>query len=619
MQQRPQSGLPLTFIVQRPDGKEERRLVHKGGSRGGYEVDLALPGNAMHRAWTVRIHTDPKTAALVESRFVVENFRPDRIEFDLSVPEGPLVPGDVAAVGVDGRFLYGAPAAGLALEADLRLKTARTLGGHPGYEFGLADEEETASEVDLGALPKLDAAGKAVIDVELDTMPATTRPLVAGLAGRLREGGGRAVERTAETPVRAPSAVIGIKPEFGNDRVGEGSVARFRVISVDPDRRKVAAKGLRWSLLRLVREYQWYRESGSWCYEPVEYTELAADGNVDVAADNGVEIAATVNWGRYRLEVESDDANGPASSVEFDAGWYVSSASTENPDGLEVALDREVYRAGDTARLQISPRFAGEVLVTVAGDELHEVFTAPVPAEGTDIAIPVKAGWGAGAYVTATLIRPGDGVSTRMPYRAVGVRWPTVSPGDGSLDVKLDVPDKIRPKTTIEIPMSVYVSGASMARVVIAAVDVGILNLTRYQPPDPVGWYFGQRRLGVEMRDLYGRLIDGSLGVAGSIRTGGDGPGPAIKGSAPKERLVALYSGIVDLDADGRGTVSFDIPQFNSTVRLMAVAWTRSGVGNAVEDVIVRDSLVIASGLPQFLAPGDASRLRLDIANTDGP
>ncbi len=612
------AGLPLTFIVQRPDGKEERRLVHRGGPRGGYEVGLALPSNAMHGAWTVRIHTDPNNAALVESRFLVEDFRPDRIEFDLSVPGRSLVPGDVAAVGVDGRFLYGAPAAGLALEGDLRLKTARSLEAHPGFEFGLADEEETGSEVELGALPKLDADGKAIIDIELGTLPATTRPLVADLAVRLREGGGRAVERTAQMPVRAPGTMIGIKPEFENDLVGEGSVARFRVIAVDPDGQTADAKGLRWSLLRIIREYQWYREGGSWRYEPIEYTELESDGSIDVPAD-GAEIAATVNWGRYRLEVESDDATGPASSVEFDAGWYVSTASTETPDGLEVALDRDVYRAGETARLQISPRFAGEVLVTVAGDALHEVFTAPVPAEGAEIAIPVKAGWGAGAYVTATLIRPGDSATTRMPSRAVGVRWLAVGPGERSLDVSLDVPERIRPNTTLDIPVSVSGANADAARIVIAAVDVGILNLTRYQPPDPVDWYFGQRRLGVEMRDLYGRLIDGSLGVAGSIRTGGDGPGPAIKGSAPKERLVALYSGIVDLDAEGRATVSFDIPQFNGTVRLMAVAWTQSGVGKAVQDVIVRDPLVITSSLPQFLAPGDASRLRLDIANTDGP
>ena len=73
------------------------------------------------------------------------------------------------------------------------------------------------------------------------------------------------------------------------------------------------------------------------------------------------------------------------------------------------------------------------------------------------------------------------------------------------------------------------------------------------------------------------------------------------------------------LDADGKATIDFDIPQFNGTVRVMAVAWTKDAVGHATSDVIVRDPIVVTASLPRFLAPGDKAELRLDIANTDGP
>ena len=91
------------------------------------------------------------------------------------------------------------------------------------------------------------------------------------------------------------------------------------------------------------------------------------------------------------------------------------------------------------------------------------------------------------------------------------------------------------------------------------------------------------------------------------------------EGSPPTEKLVAFFSGPVRLDADGKATIDFDMPQFNGTVRVMAVAWTKEAVGHAVQDVIVRDPVVITAGLPRFLAPGDAAVMRLDIANTDGP
>ena len=53
------------------------------------------------------------------------------------------------------------------------------------------------------------------------------------------------------------------------------------------------------------------------------------------------------------------------------------------------------------------------------------------------------------------------------------------------------------------------------AHVVVAAVDVGILNLTNYKPPAPDNYYLGQRQLTAEIRDLYGQLIDGMQGVRG--------------------------------------------------------------------------------------------------------
>src|SRR5690606_34402244 len=118
------------------------------------------------------------------------------------------------------------------------------------------------------------------------------------------------------------------------------------------------------------------------------------------------------------------------------------------------------------------------------------------------------------------------------------------------------------------------------SRIMLAAVDVGILNITRYQPPEPEDWFFGQRRLGLEIRDFYGRLIDGSQGAPGRIRSGGDGGGLAMQASPPTEPLLALFSGVVETDEAGNAEVSFDIPQFAGTARFMAVAWTAEGVGH---------------------------------------
>src|SRR5690606_19394250 len=138
------------------------------------------------------------------------------------------------------------------------------------------------------------------------------------------------------------------------------------------------------------------------------------------------------------------------------------------------------------------------------------------------------------------------------------------------------------PRGPMTIPLAIgNLKPGENAYVTVAAVDVGILNLTNFAAPAPDDWYFGQRRLGVEIRDIYGLLIDRMQGVPGEVRSGGDGSAARLKAPPPTQKLLAFYSGIVAVDGDGKATVTFDLPDFNGTVRVMAMAWSATGVGHA--------------------------------------
>ncbi|WP_234189023.1 alpha-2-macroglobulin family protein [Shinella sp. NM-101] len=611
--------LPLTFVFSRPDGVEDRRMVADGAALGGYAVDLPLMENSMRGTWTMQVYTDAKGTAIAEKQFLVDDFVPDRIEFDMKTDAKFVDAETPAPITVEGRYLYGAPGAGLEIEGDVALKPTRQDAAYPNYVFGLADEEALEeNRIPLDGLDVLDDEGRTTFDLTVSDLPSTTQRLEALVTLRMKEAGGRAVERNLTLPVKASGPMIGVKPEFAGE-LSENSVANFHVVAVDPDGARAAMQGLPWKLLSVERNYQWYRDGSSWRYEPVLSTTQIANGTLDVTADGG-RISVPVTWGRYRLEVESPEPDGPATSIEFDAGWYVAASSTETPDALEISLDKESYAVGETAKLKVSPRHAGQLLVTIGAESLIATQTATIGAEDGEVEIPVTEEWGSGSYVTATLFRPGSDQESRMPMRAIGITWLKVDPAERKLDIALDVPEKTLPRQPLDISLKVAGAGANEeAYVTVAAVDVGILNLTRYEAPDPAGWYFGQRRLGMEIRDIYGRLIDGSLGTTGRLRTGGDGGEGALQGNPPKEKLVAFFAGLVKLDAEGNAKVSFDIPQFNGTARVMAVAWTKTGVGSASKDVVIRDPVVVTASLPKFLAPGDRADLRLDIANTDAP
>jgi uncharacterized protein YfaS (alpha-2-macroglobulin family) len=613
------TGGPLTLVIERPDGVEFHRALLSDQGAGGRSMALPLNSAVPTGTWRVRAFTDPKGSSVGETTFMVEDYVPERIEFDLSSKDKQIKADNTVELRVDGHFLYGAPASGLQLEGDMLVAPASERPGFAGYQFGVTDEETTGNErTPLENLPEADAQGVATFPVSLAKPPASTRPQEAQIFIRMAEAGGRAVERKLVLPVAPPAAMIGVKPLFGDKSVAEGDKADFDVVFAAPDGKRLSRDGLRYELLKIESRYQWYRQNSSWEYEPVKSTTRVADGDVTIAADKPSRITLQPEPGRYRLDVKSTEADGPLTSVQFDVGWY-SDGSADTPDLLETSIDRPDYQSGDTMVVSVNAHAAGLLTINVLGDRLLTTQTSDVKEGTAQVRIPVGKDWGTGAYVVATLRRPLDAAGMRMPSRAIGLKWFGVDRKTRTLAVNLSPPALVRPNSKLTLPIKLGgLSPGEDAKIVVAAVDVGILNLTNYKPPAPDDYYLGQRRLSSEIRDLYGQLIDGMQGTRGQLKTGGDAAGAELQGSPPTQKPLALYSGIVTVAADGSAEISFDIPEFAGTARLMAVAWSATKLGRATTDVTVRDPVVLTATLPRFLLNGDHGTLSFDLDNVEG-
>ena len=325
-----------------------------------------------------------------------------------------------------------------------------------------------------------------------------------------------------------------------------------------------------------------------------------------------------MGWGAHRLDIASDDGSLSPTSVRFNVGWS-GDATADTPDLLEMTLDKPEYAAGAIMKARITSRFAGKVNVAIVSDKVHETRIADLKTGDNEIDIPVSAEWGAGAYAVAFAHRPLDQAARRMPGRALGLAWFGVDRDQRKLQVSIGGPEKMEPRQALSIPVRVAgLAAGEEAFVTLAAVDVGILSLTRYEAPDATSYFFGQRQLSAEIRDLYGLLIDGMQGARGAIRSGGDGGGPNLQGERPTQEPLARYSGIVRVGADGVANITFDIPAFNGAARLMAVAWSRGKVGEAAREIVIRDPVVAQATLPRFLALGDRSRFHVQLDNVEG-
>jgi len=609
--------LPLTLVVKRPDGVEYRRVSVPDQGLGGRALPLPLLSGAMHGTWRVSAYTDPKAPAIGEASFLVEDYVPERLEVSLKARQPALHRGAEAQIDVAARYLYGAPGADLDVSGSVVVQAAAWSGikGLDGYTIGLDDEAVEPASQELPDHATTNAQGNATVTVPVPPV-AAPRALEAKITLAVGEPGGRALSRSLTLPILPAGPVLALRKGFAD--LADGGIAGFDVVLAAPEGALLARPGVSWTLSRIDVSYQWYRADGRWSFEPVKTARRVAAGTVDLKATGPSRIEAPVGLGRYRLEVAAPGMPEAAASLGFDVGWG-GSQTAEAPDLLDLTLDKSAYAAGDTLRAKLSPKFKGQASLMVVSDRVHETVEVSVPEGGTTVSLPVKADWGAGAYLVATAYRPLDQAAKRLPGRAVGLAWFSVDRERRSLGVSVTAPERVRPRQDLTLPVQLTgLRAGEAARITVTLVDVGILNLTRYAAPDPTQYFLGQKALGPEFRDLYGYLIDGMQGSAGAIRSGGDAGGGELADSPPTQAPLVLYSGVVTVGPDGAARVTFPIPAFNGTGRVMVTAWSGDRVGQAQADVIIRDPVVLSATLPRFLDTGDRSRLFVALDNVEG-
>lgn len=621
--------LPLTAILTRPDGVEARNLRVQPVAAGGYVFDLPIDASAPRGTWRLDMRTGDKGPPLASTRILVEDFLPERIDFDIDLLDRPLQAGAEVTLDNKARWLFGAPASGLPYEAWLRLANGYQLPGFDNYHFGNNDGRTPTQ--DNIASGMTDADGGFSISAQL---PESDRLQEATFRIQVSEGAGRPVERTETRTLLPDNPLPGIRPLFEGDTVSEGSEARFSLIAIEADEAGTLQPvdlPARWVLTRLEDEYIWYRSGDRWDWEVVTHRKRLTGDDITIRADRSTELALPVDWGRYELRIEPSDpahAGQGVATTTFWSGWAMASSGTESPDRLTMRLDQESYRSGDTARATIEATEDGIGLVSVLTNRVVDLITVDLKTGANEVEIPVTDAWGAGAYVTVSAIRPlddGDAQASREPARRLGLAYAPVDPGPRKLDAEItigdpDQPGPNRPRGVLPVTLSVKDRPEGEAiHATIAVIDQGILNLTSFKSPAPENHYFGQHRLGVGLRDLYGRLLLSTGAADGTLREGGDAQGSVdMSAPPPTEVLMAYFSGPVEIGPDGTARVDVPVPDFNGEVRAMAVLWGEDAIGQAEAKAQISDPVVMTVTAPQFLAPGDQSRLELKLTQAEG-
>ncbi len=608
------------LILYRPNGLISEKIRFEAPESASVLHPFTLAKGASRGEWRVAVQLDGLPAESGSVRFSVEDFVPQRIAVDLKADETtPVKLGGTRDIQVASRFLYGAPGAGLTVKAEARVEEQpNPFPKFDGFTYGRHDQ---AFQQRILELPDAttDGAGSAMVRLEPGNAGTGSGvPLRLNTVISVLEPGGRAVTESVRVPYRPEPLYLGVKRGFDYS-VEEGGDAVYQVVAVDSDGVAVPRK-LNWKVLAINYHYDWYNDGDQWRWRQSRTVATVNEGVLSTPAGGTGEIKVSgLDWGSHELVIEGTGGDASVSASDsFYVGWggYVSEDGTEAPDRVKVIGPEKSPATGQTAEITIMPPYDGQAQVVVATDKVISVQNISVQESGTRVTLPVSETWGEGAYVMVSVYTDRDPVLRAKPRRAVGVTHIPVNMAQRTFSVAIDAPKVARPRGEQVVEVSIADGPREPVFLTLAAVDEGILRLTKFKSPDPVSYYYGKKALGVSLYDDYGRLLDPNMGLPAEVRSGGDQLGGEGLTVVPVES-VALFSGLVDVGRTGKAKITFDLPAFNGELRLMAVAWSKTGLGSAESSMTVRDQAPADMVMPRFLAPGDEAVLTASIDNVE--
>src|ERR1051326_7648079 len=385
------------------------------------------------------------------------------------------------------------------------------------------------------------------------------------------------------------------------------------LVAVDPQLDRIAIENI--TLNIIAQEYVSVlkkQENGNYVYESVLKERPAKSEKISVAASGYHYALPTGEPGNYVLELR-DDQNRTLSKLRFSVvGQAAMAGALEKNAELEIKLNAKEYRAGDQIELSVTAPYSGYGLITIEREKVYAYSWFQTNTATSIQHISVPENFEGSGYVNVAFVRALDAKEIFVSPLSYGVVPFTANKEMRRLKIDIDASPKSKPGE----PLRIGYRTDRPARIVLFAVDEGILQVTEFKTPDPLEYYFQKCALGVETAQIVDLIIPEFSLLRAASAFGGDGEMQRLNPfKRITEKPVVFWSGIVDADTTKREVV-YDVPDyFDGTLKIMAVAVANDTVGSSERDSLIRGAFVITPSVPVLAAPGDEFEAGVTVAN----
>ncbi|WP_159084175.1 alpha-2-macroglobulin family protein [Saccharobesus litoralis] len=609
----PVGDVPIELNIIAPNGKTlSTRTLNPSDSH--YHFTYKIAEDAITGPYRLQFKFGKQVFKHV---FQVEDFMPERLEMEFVQPLEWLPQFGEGQQAMFGKYLYGAPASGNKVDGHVILQTTnQALANQSGYYFGQVEKLGVLKKASL-AKALLDGDGAHTFYLKNIWRKYQSALQLTGYVN-VYESAGRKVTDKFQQIWWPHNTMLGIKPAFEKLTAEQNSQANFSLIRAD-NQGELVDDEINVEVIRHHIEYSWQRgRHGAWERTETKQTYPVWQKSLVLNKTAPLDISVPVEWGKYQLLVTSK-TDGRKSSLFFTAGqgwyrrWAADNGNDIRPDQIKIAFDKAMYKQGERAQVKVFSPYAGHAQVKIESDQLLWQNSVALVKGENQLEVPIGDWQQHNVYLSVYQIAPAqDGQGLR---RAIGVQHLVLDRSARQLEVQLTAPAKIEPEQNVVVNVTVP-NATQNTKVVVAAVDVGILNLHDFKTPSPDSFYFGQRAYEVEIRDNFSRIIQPNRYANADILWGGGAElAHGGKQARAQVQIVSYISPPVALDQTQQAAISLPIPYFNGRLRLMAVAFNDEQYGAADSQITVADKLVTQIGMPRFLAVGDSAQISLDMTN----
>jgi uncharacterized protein YfaS (alpha-2-macroglobulin family) len=609
----PRGQTVLDKRLQLPDDGflEESFATEAASATGNYSVTLYL------------IEERNRRRAIGSATFRVEEFLPDRLRIRSRISGqkavGWVKPGELGCE-VEFENLFGTPAESRRVTGQLELQPASIrFAEYPGYVFDdpLRESGNVVKPVSMELAPATTGQdGSARLALDLGQYDKGIYRLTVYTEG-FEEGGGRSVKSQAGTMLSPLDYLIGYRTDTDLSFLLKDAEHSVQFLAVDSDGNAMSLADLTLSIVEerfvstLVR-----RPNGTYVYQSILKESPVSSQAYSLAAEGERFTLPTGQAGRFAVKIADSDGL-VFSKVRYTvAGARNMAGNLERNAELDLVLEGDGFAAGAEIRMEITAPYTGTGLITIERDRVYAYkwFKSDTNTSVQTIRMPPDLE--GNAYVNVAFVRDLDSPEVFVSPLSYAVQPFSIDRDARTVDIDMQVPELVRPGERLDIA---YTANRA-SRIVIYAVDEGILQVARYEMPDPLGFFLRKMALQVGTYQMVDLILPDFDAYAQSAAPGG-GEGAALAGRnlnpfrRKTEAPVAFWSGIVDAGPEER-TVTFDVPDyFNGQLRVMAVAVADAAVGRSEDTSLVRGPFVITPNVLTAAAPGDEVDVTIGVAN----